>query len=97
MVSGGTDEMVEAKVFCSVAETANQLGITEKTIRNWMSTGQIPFVKILSKTVRIRQSDINKIITEGSVGTLDDVLAANKQKKRARSSNAIFKQRGKVA
>ena len=54
------------KSFCTVAETAMQLGVSEKTVRHWMLKRQIPFVKIMGGRVQIRQSDINRIIEHGS-------------------------------
>lgn len=50
--------------LCTVFQTAQQLGVEEKTIRNWMAGGQLPYLKILDGAVRIRQSVIEQILAD---------------------------------
>jgi excisionase family DNA binding protein len=54
----------------SVAEAALKLGIKERTLRNWILSRKIAYVKLLDGAVRIRQSTIDKILADGSVEPL---------------------------
>lgn len=47
----------------TVAEVAAELGVEEKTVRNWMSQGKLPFLKIMGAT-RVRKSVVDKILAD---------------------------------
>jgi len=50
------------KKYFSVKETAEQLGLSENTIRMWCSLKKIPFMKV-GRTVRFTQEQIDSIAT----------------------------------
>jgi excisionase family DNA binding protein len=53
-----------------VDDAAAQLGIKVRTLRNWILSRKIAYVKLLDGAVRIRQSTIDKILADGSVEPL---------------------------
>ena len=53
-----------------VDDAAVQLGIKERTLRHWILSRKIAYVKLLDGAVRIRQSTIDKILADGSVEPL---------------------------
>lgn len=55
----------------TVAEASAQLGVEEKTMRNWMAKGQLPYLKILGGAVRIRQSVLDEILTDANMDYLE--------------------------
>lgn len=57
--------------FRSVEYTAVQLGVEEKTVRNWIAKGQIPYKKILDGAIRIRQTVIDQIIADADKSYLE--------------------------
>jgi excisionase family DNA binding protein len=59
-----TDDLVR------VDDAAVQLGIKVRTLRNWILSRKIAYVKLLDGAVRIRQSTIDKIMADGSVEPL---------------------------
>jgi excisionase family DNA binding protein len=48
----------------TVAETARALGMSEKTIRNWLCVGKMKFFKI-NTSVRIAESEVLQILARG--------------------------------
>jgi excisionase family DNA binding protein len=50
----------------NVHQAAIQLGLKDKTIRQWIALRKIEYVKA-GAAVRIRQSEINRIIRSGTV------------------------------
>jgi excisionase family DNA binding protein len=57
--------VVDDDLLVDIPTTAKQLGMTPRGVRNWIQRGQIPYVKLMGYTVRIRQSVIDKIIADG--------------------------------
>jgi excisionase family DNA binding protein len=47
-----------------VRDAARPLGIEEKTLRVWMASGKIGFVR-LGRSVRVPLSEINRVISSG--------------------------------
>ena len=50
----------------TVPETATTLGVKEKTIRRWILLRKVTYVK-LGSAVRIPQSEVSRLIEEGTV------------------------------
>lgn len=48
----------------SVKETADLFGVTKRTIFRWIKSGKMKSVKI-GRTVRIKESEIKRVIGEG--------------------------------
>lgn len=44
--------------YLSINEAAELLGVTDRSIRNWIADGTIPAYRVGSKIVRIRARDI---------------------------------------
>lgn len=51
-------------------EAANALGLSIHTIRAWMAARKVGYVR-LGRAVRIRQTEINRLIARGSVPALE--------------------------
>jgi len=51
-----------APKMLTVKEAAQYCGLSEKTLRNWMSSGKLAFYKI-GRNTRIRLSDLKKKMT----------------------------------
>lgn len=54
----------------TVANAALQLSVKDTTVRGWILARKIPYVKLLGRSVRIKQSTIDSIIKEGTVERL---------------------------
>lgn len=48
----------------SVKETAELFGVTKRTVFRWIKSGKMKSVKI-GRTVRIKKSEIDRVIGEG--------------------------------
>lgn len=48
----------------SVKETADLFGVTKRTVFRWIKSGKMKSVKI-GRTVRIKESEIKRVIGEG--------------------------------
>jgi excisionase family DNA binding protein len=53
---------VSEKLLLTVREAAALTGFSEGTLRHWISQQKIPFVRISSRCVRLRVSDIEQWI-----------------------------------
>jgi excisionase family DNA binding protein len=51
--------------FLTVAEVAELLKLNQQTVRNWIDQGSLPALRV-GRRVRIRQSDLNRLLEEGS-------------------------------
>lgn len=65
MISNTTDKRLD------VPAAADFMGVKPPTIRKWILRRQIPYIKI-GKLVRIRQSDLEKLLERGTVPALGD-------------------------
>jgi excisionase family DNA binding protein len=54
--------------FLTVAEVAALLKLNQQTVRNWIDAGSLPAIRV-GRRVRIKQSDLNRIIESGYRGT----------------------------
>ncbi len=52
----------------TVAEVAQQLKLTEQTVRNWIDQGSLPAVRLGSRRVRIWRDDFERLIQDGYSG-----------------------------
>jgi excisionase family DNA binding protein len=48
-------------------QSAILLGLSEETIRRWIQTRRIRYVKVGAKAIRIPEDEIQRIIAEGTV------------------------------
>lgn len=49
----------------TVHQVAEQLGITEGTVRRWCRSGHLPAVWLAQRTIRVRQADLDEFIEAG--------------------------------
>jgi excisionase family DNA binding protein len=56
--------------FLTVADVAEMLKLNQQTVRNWIDQGSLPALRV-GRRVRIRRSDFNRLVTEGSTRTSD--------------------------
>lgn len=61
------------KTFYSVRETAEHLGVHEKTIRRWIASGLMPAHR-LGRQWRIARADLERFLRDHYHGVLPDVL-----------------------
>lgn len=47
--------------FLSISGSAELIGVTEKTIRNWISAGTLPAYRVGGRTIRIRRTDVEAL------------------------------------
>jgi excisionase family DNA binding protein len=56
--------------FLTVAEVAELLRLNQQTVRNWIDQGSLPAVRV-GRRVRIRRSDLERVLAEGATGAPD--------------------------
>jgi len=44
------------------------LGLTPRTIRSWLRERRLPCVRLSSRAIRLRKSDVDEMIERGLVG-----------------------------
>ncbi len=54
--------------FLTVAEVAEMLKLNQQTVRNWIDAGSLPAIRV-GRRVRIKRSDLDRIIENGYRGT----------------------------
>jgi excisionase family DNA binding protein len=54
-----------ADTFLTVAEVAELLKLNQQTVRNWIDAGSLPALRV-GRRVRIRQSDLDRLLESGS-------------------------------
>jgi excisionase family DNA binding protein len=54
-------------------EAASLLGVSQRTVDNWISSKQLPYVK-LSYVVRFIPADIHRFITERRINNIGSTL-----------------------
>jgi excisionase family DNA binding protein len=62
---------MEQEGLLRVREAASRLGLREATLRTWMSSGRIEFVKI-GRASRFKPETIEEVIRRGTVEAIDD-------------------------
>jgi excisionase family DNA binding protein len=57
--------------FLTVAEIAELLKLNGQTIRNWIDRGELPAVRVGSRRVRVRRSDLDAFLEASSTSRTD--------------------------
>lgn len=60
--------MPQADELFTVAEVAAMLKLNPQTIRNWIDRGELACVRIGPRRVRIKRSDLDRLIQPGYTG-----------------------------
>lgn len=58
------EEKQETKMYYSLAEVANMLGITRRSMYNYLEAGKIKAIKV-GRNWRISAKDVQEILTNG--------------------------------
>jgi excisionase family DNA binding protein len=58
----------ETEKLLTPKQAAEYLNVHYRTIQNWIYSGRLPFSKIGTRIIRIRQSDINALVGGEVVG-----------------------------
>jgi excisionase family DNA binding protein len=53
------------ETYLTVADIAELLKLNQQTVRNWIDRGELPAVRLGSRRVRVKQSDLNRFIEAG--------------------------------
>lgn len=53
------------ETFLTVMEVAETLKLNPQTVRNWIDRGELRAVRVGSRRVRIRQSDLDALLAQG--------------------------------
>ncbi len=64
--------MIDQDTFLTVFEIAELLKVNQQTVRNWIDAGSLPAVRIGSRRVRVRASDLDRFIAAGTSGASDE-------------------------
>jgi excisionase family DNA binding protein len=62
--------------FLTVAEVAEMLKLNQQTVRNWIDQGSLPALRV-GRRVRIRRSDLERILAEGSTARTNAAPSKN--------------------
>jgi excisionase family DNA binding protein len=57
-------EVIYMERYYTVKEISSILNLAEITIRQWMGNGKLNFVRIGGKSVRIPESELNRILNK---------------------------------
>ena len=57
--------------FLTIAEVANLLRLNQQTVRNWIDRGDLPAVRIGPRRVRVRESDLERLIAAGETTPIE--------------------------
>src|SRR5450755_2967659 len=58
--------MSDPETFLTVAEIAELLKLNPQTVRNWIDRGELSAVRVGSRRVRVKQSDLDRFIEAGA-------------------------------
>lgn len=56
----------------TIQSVAQWLTVTDKTVRRWITDGQLPSVRLGPRTLRVRESDVESFIEKRSIGGEDE-------------------------
>jgi excisionase family DNA binding protein len=55
-------ESILSQPLIDISATATWAGVTTRTVRQWIADGKLPAYRIGSRTIRIRQSDLEDLL-----------------------------------
>src|SRR5215207_6552655 len=63
------DAAADADRYYSVAEAAARLGVSRISVWRWIRDGRLPAARLGHRTTRIRERDLNRLLTAGPYST----------------------------
>lgn len=51
------------KEYYTLAEVAELLSVTKRTVQRWISDGQLTAIRLNPRNIRIQRSDLNKFLS----------------------------------
>lgn len=48
--------------YVRIGEAAKYLGVSTKTVRNWISSGRVPGYRVGGRIIRIKKSELDRLI-----------------------------------
>lgn len=51
----------------TLKEASEQLGVSVRTIRNWIDCGKLPVYRVGPRILRVKQRDVDKLVTRVKV------------------------------
>ena len=67
----------KADEYLTVAEIAGELKLNQQTVRNWIDRGELRAVRAGSRRVRVRRSDLDRMLSEGATAPGPDETATD--------------------
>lgn len=64
--------------FLTVADVASLLKLNQQTVRNWIEQGRLPALRV-GRRVRVRRSDLEVMVEQGSTSTRPPDRAARRR------------------
>src|SRR5450755_4288240 len=62
----GPSRLNMAESYLTVAEIAEVLKLNPQTVRNWIDRSELPAVRVGSRRVRVKQSDLDRFLDAGA-------------------------------
>jgi excisionase family DNA binding protein len=81
--------------FLTVMEIAEQLKVNQQTVRNWIDRGELVGVRVSSRRVRVRRSDLDRFISESSGAKIPTEESARRTYEEALEAVAVASQRSR--
>jgi excisionase family DNA binding protein len=64
-IAGAVSRDVVLSKLLTIAQVADTVGVTTRTVWNWIKKGRLPVVR-LGRTVRIKEEDFRRFIDEAT-------------------------------
>ncbi len=49
-----------------VAEVADRLGVTTRTVYGWIAAGRLPVTRLSRRATRVRERDLNRFVADST-------------------------------
>lgn len=56
----------EAEKLLKVADVADRLGVTVRTVYGWIAAGRLPVTRLSRRATRVRERDLNRFVTDST-------------------------------
>lgn len=55
-------ESAGVPIYLGVSRAAEMLGISERTLRRWITEGKVPAYRVADHSIRVTQADVMKLV-----------------------------------